>query len=213
MKNDASEVVTSTQVDSGHSADALAVEDDVLRRYRVAFVQGRPGSVDVRVEVLLQRLPGARTVARVVVAEDVAVDPHAEHDVEAADHAQVDGVGVGEEERVLGVRAALDVHARDLVPSARARVERVQALLLHVAELPLGALGEVERVLVLLLVDGGQRVRRLRRAEGHLGGDGRWAWWATEQATQLAYAHAVHVFLTFHPGSGQLCSVLGNDSV
>ena len=56
-----------------------------------------PGGVDVGVEVLLGGLAGAHAVARVVVGEDVAVDPGPQADVEAAHLAQVHRVAVGEQ--------------------------------------------------------------------------------------------------------------------
>lgn len=60
--------------------------------------QSLPSGVDVRVEVLLGRLARADAIARVVVGEDVAVDPRAEADVEAAHLSQIHGVAMGEQD-------------------------------------------------------------------------------------------------------------------
>ena len=56
-----------------------------------------PGSIYVSVEVLLGGLAGADAIARVVVGEDVTVDPGPQADVEAAHLAQVYSITVGEQ--------------------------------------------------------------------------------------------------------------------
>ena len=74
MEDDGADLVPGGQVDGGHGADALAVQDDVLRGNAVLGAKVVPGRVHVGVQVLLARLAGARAVAGVIVAEDVAVD-------------------------------------------------------------------------------------------------------------------------------------------
>lgn len=59
-----------------------------------------PGRIDVGIEVLLRRLPGAGAITRVVVGKDVAVDAGSQADVEAAHLPQIHGVTVGEQHRV-----------------------------------------------------------------------------------------------------------------
>lgn len=56
-----------------------------------------PGSIYVRVEVLLRGFAWADAVARVVVGKDVAVDSSAEANVETTHLAKVDGVAMREE--------------------------------------------------------------------------------------------------------------------
>lgn len=185
MEDDGAHLVSRRQVDGGHGSDALPVEDDVLGTDSVPGSQGVPRRVDVGVQILLGRLARAHAVARVVVAEDVAVDARPEAEVEAAHLPQVDGVAVAEEERESGAGAAADEHAGDPVAARSPRLEHLDGLEFALRVLPLGALAQVQRVLGTRLV-GHERVRRLRRKERQLGRDPRWARRTAEQAAQLA---------------------------
>jgi len=62
---------------SNGGANALSIEDNVLR------TQAIPSE---------QRLPGVHTIVQIVIREDVAVDARAHADVEATHLAQVQGV-------------------------------------------------------------------------------------------------------------------------
>lgn len=57
--------------------------------------QHLPGRFNVSIQVLLRRLASADSVARVIVGENVAVDPGAEADVKTAHLAQIHSVTVG----------------------------------------------------------------------------------------------------------------------
>lgn len=70
-------LVARRQVHGGHGADALPVQDDVLRADPVAGAQRRPRRVDVRVQILLRRLPAADAVPGVVVTEYITIYPSA----------------------------------------------------------------------------------------------------------------------------------------
>ena len=52
----------------------LSVEDDVFRGDSVLGAQRVPGTLNVRVQVLLRGLAGARAVPGVIVTEDVTID-------------------------------------------------------------------------------------------------------------------------------------------
>jgi hypothetical protein len=104
-----------------------------------------PGSIDVGVQILLRRLARADPVARVVVAEDVAVDPGAEPQIEAAHLAQVDGVSVREEDGEARVGRAPHEHARHPVPPRSPAVETLHIFLFPLRVLPLGALSQGQR--------------------------------------------------------------------
>ena len=82
MEDHGADLVLGGEVHGGHGADALAVEDDVLGRDSQPSPHRVPSGLDVRVQVLLRRLALAHAVPTVVVAEDVAVDPGAEAQVE-----------------------------------------------------------------------------------------------------------------------------------
>ena len=140
------------EVDGGDGADALAVEDDVLWADAELGAHGVPRRLDVRVQVLLARLAARHPVAAVVVAEDVAVDPGAQSEVEAAHLAQVHGVTVAVEDGEARVGRALHEHAGDPVAARRAGVEHLQVLLLPVTVLPLRLFRQVQLLLVSALV-------------------------------------------------------------
>ena len=53
MKNHGPDLVLGGQVHGGHSADALAVEDDVLGRDSQPGPHGVPGRLDVRIQIFL----------------------------------------------------------------------------------------------------------------------------------------------------------------
>ena len=156
--------------------------------------QGLPGGVHVGVQVLLRRLARAGAVARVVVGEDVAVDPRAQADVEAAHLAQVHRVAVGEEQGELGVGRAAHEHAGDAAPPRRARHEALHGVPLARRVLPVGPLRQVQRPARAALVRD-ERVGGVRRQEGQLGGDLTGAGGAAEQAAQLAQGQVVHFLL------------------
>ena len=191
VEHHAAELVPRRQVDGGHGTDALAVQDHRVGRDAVPAVQRLPRRLDVGVQVLLRRPARAVAVARVVVAEDVAVDARAEPQIEAAHLSEVHGVPVREQHRVFGTGAALDVHARDAVALAGARVEGLHGLLLLVGVEPVGALGEDDVVLVARLV-GHQTVGGLGRQEGQLAGDPRRTRRTAEQAAELGQTQTVH---------------------
>lgn len=58
-----------------------------------------PGCIYVCIEVLLSRLAGADTIARVIVRKDVAVDTSAKADVKTAHLPEVNCITMGEEHR------------------------------------------------------------------------------------------------------------------
>lgn len=154
-----------------------------------------PGGINVGIQVLLGRLARAGAVARVVVGEDVAVDARAQADVEAAHLTQVNGVAVGEQQRVAGTRRAAHEHAGDAVAARRARHEALDGVLLARRVLPVCAFAQVQRPAAAALV-AHQRVGGLWRQEGQLGGDLAWAWRAAEQAAELAEGQVVHPLWT-----------------
>ena len=82
MKDHGADLVLGGEVHGGHGADALAVEDNVLGGNSQPGPHRVPSGLNVRVQVLLRRLALAHAVSTVVVAEDVAVDPGAETQVE-----------------------------------------------------------------------------------------------------------------------------------
>jgi hypothetical protein len=74
VQDDRTDLKLRGQVDGGHCANALPVEDDVFGTDAVLCAQKVPGGLDVRVEVLFRRPTGRCAVAGIIVAEDVAVD-------------------------------------------------------------------------------------------------------------------------------------------
>lgn len=149
-----------------------------------------PGRLDVSVQVLLGRFPGAHPVPGVVVGEDVAVDARAEADVEAAHLSEVHGVPVREEQRVAAAWRAAHEHTEHAVPAARARAEHLHGVQLALGVLPVRALAQVQAARAFSIRV--HRIRRLRGQEGQLSGDAARAGRAAEQPTQLAQGEAVH---------------------
>lgn len=186
VQDDRADLVARGEVDRGHGADALAVEDDVLRADAVARAERVPRGVDVRVEVLLGRLAARDPVSRVIVAEYVAVDARAEPEVEARHLAEVDRVAVGEEDGEARGRRAPYEQACYAVAARRPRVEALHRLLLALGVLPLGALRQGNGELGALVLD--ERVGGLGRQEGQLVGDSGRAGRTAEQATQFTQA-------------------------
>lgn len=180
------DLVPRCEIDRGHGADALAIEYYVLRTDAVARTQRVPRGVDVRVEVLLGRFAARDPVARVVVAEYVAVDAGAQAEVEARHLAEVDGVAVGEEDGEARGRRAAYEEACYAIAARRPRVEALHRLLLALGVLPLGALRQGDGELGALVLD--ERVRGLGRQEGQLVGDSGRAGRTAEQATQFTQA-------------------------
>ena len=74
MKNDSTDLVTGSQINSWYRTDTLSVENDVFRGYTVFGSEGVPSTLDVRVEVFLRGLARTGAVAGVIVTEDVTVD-------------------------------------------------------------------------------------------------------------------------------------------
>lgn len=99
MQNNRSHLVSAGQIHCRNGSDTLAIQNDILRTDSVSRAQRMPGGIDVGVHIFLGRFAGAGTVARVIVAEDVAVNALAESDEEAGHLAEIDGVAVREEER------------------------------------------------------------------------------------------------------------------
>lgn len=149
-----------------------------------------PGRLDVSVQVLLGRFPGAHAIPGVVVGEDVTVDAGAEADVEAAHLPEVHGVPVREEQRVAATGCAADKHAEHAVTAARSRAEHLHGVQLALGVLPIRALAQVQAARALGIRV--HRVRRLRGQEGQLSGDAARAGRAAEQPAQLAQGEAVH---------------------
>ena len=94
MEDDGPDLVPAGEVHSWDGADALTVENDVLRGDAEPGAQGVPGGLDVSVQILLGGFPLGHAVAAVVVAEDVAVDPGTEAEVEGAHLPEVHGIAV-----------------------------------------------------------------------------------------------------------------------
>lgn len=183
MQDDRADLVSRREVHRRHGTDALAVQYNILRTDAVSGAQRVPRGVDVRVQVLLGRLPARDPVSRVIVAEYVAVDPRAESEVEARHLAEVDGVSVREEDREAGGRRATNEQACYAIPPRRPRVEALDRLLLAFRVLPLGAFRQGYGELGALVLD--ERVRRLGRQERQLVGDSRRAGRTAEQAAQF----------------------------
>ena len=78
--------------------------------------------------------------------------PASKPEVKAAHLPQVDSIAVAVEDCEACVGSALDEHAGDPVAARRAGVEHLQVLLLAVAVLPLGLVGEVQLLLVPRLI-------------------------------------------------------------
>ena len=115
-----------------------------------------------------------------------------------ADWLQLRGRGGGEGGAAAVVGAHLEVHADDVVAAFGARQRHLDDLELRLAELPLGALRQVQRVQVAvhsaghLCVRAAARVNltdrvggRLGRKKGELRGNLLWTWRATEQRAEL----------------------------
>lgn len=192
MKDYGPHLVSGRQVDGGHGADALAVQYDVLGADAVGGPQRLPSGVNVRVQVPLAGLAVADAVPGIVVAEYVAVDPHAQSLVEAAHLAQVDGVSVRKQYCVTGVGTAPQEYARYAIAAGRARVEALNVLHVAVGVLPLGLVVELDVVLGLATVHRREVVRDRRRQERQLGGNAGRQGWTAEQVHQLAERHPVH---------------------
>lgn len=169
MQNHRRHLKSRGQVNGGHRADALAVEDDIFWRDAIPAInqqetvheikrnqkkfddfaapssEGLPGSIDVSVQILLRGLARADPIAWVVVTEDVAVDPGAQPQVEAAHLAQVDGVAVREQDGEARVGRAPHKHARHPITPGGPAVETLHIFLFSLRVLPLGALGQGQR--------------------------------------------------------------------
>ena len=149
VEDDGADLVPAGQVHGGHGADALPVQDDVLGRDAEACPHRVPRPLDIRVQILLRRLPLGHPVAAVVVAEDVAVDAGAEAQVEAAHLAEVHRVAVGVKDGEARVGRAFDVHARDPVAARGPSVEHLEVVFLEITVLPLRLLGQHELLFVV----------------------------------------------------------------
>ena len=141
-------VVPRGQVHGRHGPDALSVQDDILGADAELGPHGVPRRLDVGVQVLLARPTAGHPVAGIVVAEDVAVDPAAQPQVEARHLPQVHGVSVRVEDGEARVWRALDEHAGDPVAARRACVEHLEVLLLAVRVLPFRLVRQVQLLLV-----------------------------------------------------------------
>lgn len=102
MQNYSANLVTACQINGGHSSDTLTIEDDIFRTNTVLSTQCMPSSIDIRVKILFAWFSSAHAVARVVVAEDVAVNALAETDEKAGHLAQVNSVSVRKENSKSG---------------------------------------------------------------------------------------------------------------
>lgn len=171
MQDHGSHFVSGRQIDGGHGADALAVQYDIFGAYAVAGPKRLPGGVYVRVQITFARLTVADAVTGIIVAEYVTVDPHAQAQIEAAHLAQIHGVTVREQYGVTGVRTASDEYASDTVTAGRTGVEPLNVLHVAVGVLPFGYVVELDVVLALAALDGGEIVRGLRRQKRQFGGD------------------------------------------
>lgn len=78
MQHDRADLVSRSEINRRHRADALSVEYYILRANAITRTQRVPRGIDVRVEILLGRLATWHPVARVVVAEYVAIDAGAQ---------------------------------------------------------------------------------------------------------------------------------------
>lgn len=183
MQHDRADLVSCSEIDCGHRADALPIEYYVLRTDAVTRTQRVPRGIDVRVEILLGRLATRYSVARVVVAEYVAVYSGAQPQVEARHLAEVDGVAVGKEDGEARGRRAPHEQACYAIAARRSRVEALHSLLLTLGVLPLGAFRQGDGILGALVLD--ERIRGLGRKEGQLVGDSGRAGRTAEQATQF----------------------------
>ena len=74
MKNDSTNLVTGSQINSWYRTDTLSVENYIFRWNTVLGAKGVPSPLDVRVEVFLWGLARTGAVAGVIVTEDVTVD-------------------------------------------------------------------------------------------------------------------------------------------
>lgn len=164
MQDDRADLVSRSEVDCGHSADALAVEYYVLRTDAVTCTQRVPRGVDIGVEILLGRLATRHPVAGVIVAEYIAVYARAQPEVEARHLAEIDGVAVGKEDGEARGRRAAYEEACYAVAARGPGVEALHRLLLALRVLPLGALRQGNGELGALVLD--KRVRGLGRQEG-----------------------------------------------
>lgn len=149
-----------------------------------------PRTVNVRVQVLLGRFATAYTVARIIVAENVAVDPGAEAQVETAHLAQVDGVAVGKQDGKPGVGAAAHEQTGDPIAAGRPREQTFDVFLFPLRVLPFGLLRQCNLTFRRGLI--GETVRRLGRQEGQFGGDPRRERRAAEYAAKFAERKPVH---------------------
>ena len=149
VEDDGANLVPAGEVHGGDGADTLAVEDDVLRRDSQPRAESVPGRLYVGVQILLWGFSFRHPVATVVVAEDVAVDPGPEAQVEGGHLAQVHGVAVRVEDGEASIGGALDVHAGDPVTARSSGVEHLQALLLPLTVLPLRLLAQHQLLLVV----------------------------------------------------------------
>lgn len=138
MQYDAGAVVSRGQVNRGHRAYALSVQDNVGRADTVSDAQRVPGGLYVRVEVFLGGLAGAGAVARIVIGEYVALETTAEAVVEAAHLAEIDRVAVTEQYRILWRRRASHIETGYLMAAIGAREKHFELFELRRAVLPLG---------------------------------------------------------------------------
>jgi len=142
-----------------------------------------PRGIDVRVEILLGRLAARHPVARVVVAEYVAVYAGAQPQVETRHLAEIDSVAVGKENGEARGRRTPHEQACYAIAARRPRVEALHSLLFALRVLPLGAFRQGDGELGALVLD--ERVCGLGRQEGQLVGDSGRAGRTAEQATQF----------------------------
>lgn len=152
--------------------------------------QDLPGSLDVRVQVLLGRPAAAHSITRVIVREHVAVDSGAEADVKTAHLAQVHGVPVRKQQCVAAVGGTADKHAADPVSPAASGAQHLHCIELPLGILPVRPLRQVQaRHPVSIRVHG---VRGLRREERQLSSDATGTGRATEEPAEFAQRKAIH---------------------
>jgi len=145
-----------------------------------------PGCLYIRIQILLRGLAATHPIAGVIVAKYVAIDLGAQGQIEAAHLAQIDGIPVGEEQRVLRVLAAPDIDAGDQVATRGACEEGLHLGLLPLRVLPLSSVEQLQVVADVGVVRRSQFVCGFRWLEGQLGRNGTRTWGAAKHATELA---------------------------
>lgn len=83
MQYNGSDLITTAKINGRHCAYTLSIQNDIFRADTVTGAQCMPSGINVCIQILFGRFAGTHSVARIIVAEYVAVNALAESNEKA----------------------------------------------------------------------------------------------------------------------------------